>query len=225
MHKFHLMLCGLMLCTILSACQLPRPQPMVTPSALPVPTSPPVLPIPSTMSPVCTPHVSQTWSLWRTTSQPTAVQSLLVEQGTLWAGTPFGVFRVDPGTGVFTHSLDYETSGGVSKLFPLGEGHLWAEGERGQFYYDGKEWRLLHITGTHYSPSVWAIDVNGDLWLMSSAYRQLFYFRLPGHIPPPQNQLWQATEMQAAEVWMSIGNCRAQAYSESSFIYRSQAEC
>jgi ligand-binding sensor domain-containing protein len=56
-------------------------------------------------------------------------------------------------------------------------------------------------------------------------YRQLFYFRLPGHIPPPPNQPWKATEMQAAEVWLGIGDCRAQAYSEGTLIYGSQAEC
>jgi len=223
MRKFYLMLCALAL--ILSACQSPRPQPM---DALPVALATPLPPMAAAADKTpsaCAPRLSQQWSLWRATQQPLAVQALLADQETLWAGTPFGVFRVDPRTGAFALSLDYQTSGETTKLFPMGDGRLWAEGRRGQFYYDGKEWMPLQITGTRYSPSIWAVDVNGDVWLESSMYRQSFYFRLPGHVPPSPTGLWKATAMRPTDVGVSIGNCQPQAYREGSFTYRSQAEC
>lgn len=253
MRKFCLTMVGLMLCAMLSACQSPQPQATNAPPVALVtslPTAPSsrsavaTLPIPPGInvtrlptvpaSPsavtgkaasVCVPRVNQPWSLWRATQQPLAVQAVLADQETVWAGTPFGVFRVDARTGAFTLSLDYQVSGEVTKLFPLGDGHVWAEGERGRFYYDGKAWQPLQITGTYSSPRIWAVDLNGDVWLESNYSRVLTHFRLPGHVPPSQNRPWKATQVQPADVGVDPRSCLAQTYMSGDLSYRTPEEC
>ena len=227
MRKFYLMLCVLVL--ILLACQSPRPQPA---DALPVALATPLPPMPVAVTDkaasACAPRLSQPWSLWRATQQPLAVQALLVDQETLWAGTSFGVFRVDPRTDAFTLSLDYQVSGAVSKLFPLGEGRLWAEGGRGQFYYDGQVWMPLQITGTQSSASIWTVDLHGDIWLAqpaSSGARYPTYYHLLGHVPPSQDHLWKATQESPANVGADPYVCLAQSYVSYGFSYRTPEEC
>lgn len=107
MRQFCAFIIALIVCVMLVTCWSSRLPPAIMPTLLPVaaiestPASSGVFPIPSTASLVCAPRFGQPWSLWRATSQPTAVRALLVEQGAVWAGTPFGVYRVDPATEAF----------------------------------------------------------------------------------------------------------------------------
>jgi ligand-binding sensor domain-containing protein len=229
MRKFHLMLCAFVLCEVLSACQSPRLQPTDTsPDTLGAPL--PLVPAAGTdrAAPACAPRVSQPWILWPTTQEPLAVRALLTDQETLWAGTSFGVFRVDPRTDAFTPSLDYQVAGPISKLFPLSEGRLWAEGERGQFYYDGQAWMPLQITGAPSSASIWTVDLHGDTWLVrpaSSGARYPTYYHLLGHVPPSGDYLWKATQESPANAGVDPYVCRAQSYVSYGFSYRTPAEC
>jgi len=120
--------------------------------------------------------------------------------------------------------LDYQVSGEVTKLFPLGEGRLWAEGTRGKFYYDGRVWSPLQITGTRGLPGIYAIDLEGDVWLSFYEGRQINYYRLPGHVPP-RDSPWQAQEISAAQVSLNPTMCQAQAYVSPGMSYRSPAQC
>jgi ligand-binding sensor domain-containing protein len=218
MRKFRLAMVGLIFCAILSACQLLRPQPPATPTILP------------TVSPVlaeaaqCALRSDAMWRTWRADSQPGVVYTLLTEPGSVWAGTNLGAFRIDPRTGVATQSLDYATSNGIRKLFPLGEGRVWADTGRGPFYFDGKEWTPLQITGTVSPLNILAIDLNGDVLLEVSVSRSYIRYRLPGHVPPPRYRPWEATREPVSN-WGVPTDCQFQAYISSGFSYHSQAEC
>ncbi len=102
----------------------------------------------------------------------------MLNQGKLWAGTASGLFKVDPRTDRYTQPLPYETTGGVSLLLTLGDDRLWAEGDRGHFYYDGHQWFQVWISGLKRGYPIWntheiveepvvevAIDKNNDLWI------------------------------------------------------------
>ena len=208
------MISALAFCLILSACLQSRPQPAV---------SPPMSSM-STMAEQCTPRPDAVWRIWRGTSWPTAVDALLVEQETVWAGTSSGTFRIDPKSDVLMSAPNAESPSGVYRLFPLGNGRVWASNNEGHWYYDGQEWMPLQITGTVVSPSVIAIELNGDVLLETFVSRSTIRYRLPGHVPPPRYRLWEATREPVSSHW-DPNECRFKTYISNGFSYRSQAEC
>jgi hypothetical protein len=168
----------------------------------------------------------RTWQLADVAHQP--VLALLAERGTLWVSTWSGVFQVDPRTGVFTRTLGFEVVAGVSQLFPLGEGHLWASTDHGDFFYDGQGWSSLPISGPASPLYVIGIDQNGDLQTFSQKLGGTrSYYRLPGHFPPPGNDLW--TAMPISDVMAQANTCEWQsAVRDWRFLglpYRSPQEC
>ena len=183
-------------------------------------------PIPTLTDPTaCASHPGQPWRTWRVIRQPPVVQALITDQGAVWAGTLLGVFRVDPRTGTVTQSLDSKVAGEVRKLFPLGEGRLWADGSNGPFYFDGRQWTPLIITGTLGMPDIWAVDLNGDVLVREYRSRMDIYYSLSGHIPPSAPSAWKAIRTNKWVDQYTIGRCELQAFISSGFSFRSQAEC
>lgn len=219
MCKSCVLMIGLMLCVILSACQSPRPQATAMPTILP--TVPP-LPVEAAR---CALRPDAAWRTWRAGSQPAAVYALLPESGAVWAGTAAGVFRIDPRTGIAMQTLDYATLGGVRKLFPLDNGRVWADTARGPFYFDGQEWTPLEITGAVGSPGILAVDLNGDVLMETFVSRSYIRYRLPGHVPPPRYRPWEATREPISSGWVDPAECQFQTYISGNFSYHSQAEC
>jgi hypothetical protein len=137
------------------------------------------------------------------------VLALLTERGVLWVSTWSGVFQVDPRTGVFTRTLGFDVAAGVRQLFPLGEGRLWASTDHGAFYYDSQEWSIIPISGADGSLYVIGIDQNGDLQTFSQkSGGKAFYYRVPGHLPPPGNAPWMATPIRVEYPKQARVNCR-----------------
>jgi ligand-binding sensor domain-containing protein len=164
----------------------------------------------------CTPRPGDPWQVWRAVQNVAPVYALLVEQGSLWAATQLGVFRVDPQTRTFTQVSIL----GASYLLPLGDGRIWAAGGgRESLYYDGRNWTTVTISGTTSNLYDWALDLNGDL--VVAVYRVGFY-RFAGHIPP-RDQPWVPTA--TGVISGLLGTCQLQAYNRGSLSYRSQAEC
>jgi hypothetical protein len=154
--------------TVLPAPISPSPQNISTPTPSPTPSPPRLLfasPVSTSVS-LCPPSSGSAWRSWHAVQYPRAVETLLMDQNLLWVGTAIGLFRIDPRTGQYTQPLSYETSGGVSLLLPLEQGRLWAEGDRGHFYYDGQQWSQVQVLGLADGYSVMlAVDRNGDLWI------------------------------------------------------------
>ena len=155
----------------------------------------------------------------------------MLNQGKLWAGTASGLFKVDPRTDRYTQPLSYETTGGVSLLLPLGDGRLWAEGDRGHFYYNGHQWSQVRISGLSRDSRLVeepvvavAIDKNDDLWIdeFEPDLRVPRLYHLPGHIPPSE-QPWIATS--EAPFWRYSDRCQWQAFTNGHSSYHSTAEC
>ena len=249
MSKLRTIIGVLIFCLSLSACQSPQPQPTVTPVAYsvpsvstvtptaplprasPTPTAMIISPQPLTGSPSCAVRPGDPWRVWRAIQNPTAVNSLLIEQGELWASMAYGVFRINPNTGVFTRALSdgtigygsslYPGSGG--SLFPLGDGRVWISTTRGHYYFDGQEWTRVELSNTIGSPSPWAIDRNGNFMMQGFQSRSYLYFRFPGHVPPRDRE-WVATRVPYTET-VRLDNCEMQMAASPGFYYRSRAEC
>ncbi len=167
-------------------------------------------------SSTCSSRSSQPWQVWRAVQNVAPVYALLVEQGSLWAATQSGVFRVDPRTGAFTRVFTY----GASHLLPLGDGRIWVASAP-PVYYDGTEWMTVTISGTTSNLYDWALDLNGDL--VTAAYRVGFY-RFAGHIPP-RDRPWVPTAAGVISGLLDPAKCQLQAYNRGGLSYRSQAEC
>jgi len=207
MRKFYAMIGVAMICLALCACQGPQLQSSVTGAT------------------ACASRPGQPWRTWKVVQQSSIVQTLITDQGAVWAGTSLGVFRVDLRSGAVTQSLDSKAAGEVRKLFPLGKGRLWADGTNGPFYYDGRQWTPLNITGTLGVPDIWAVDLNGDVFVREYRSRMYIYYSLSGHIPPPAPSAWKATRTNKWVDQYTIGRCELQAFISSGFSFRSQAEC
>lgn len=212
---------------------LPTPTP-VSPQSAAIPTpaptpSPPSLsfgsPTSTSTSLSCSLSPGSAWRSWHAVPNPRAVETLLMDQNTLWVGTAIGLFRIDPRIGKYTQSLSYETSGKVTFLLPLGQGHLWAEGDRGYFYYDGQQWNQVQISGlTGNFTLLWAMDRDGDVWVQSySGSRWYPFYRLSGHVPP-KDRAWIATN-ESDPAWKNPNKCLWQTFTNGQSTYRSSTEC
>ncbi len=178
----------------------------------------------------CSASSGSAWRSWRSEPYPYAVRTLLLDQGKLWAGTASGLFEVNPRTNRYAQTLPYETTGGISMLLPLGDGRLWAESDRGHFYYDGRQWFQVRISrlNTNYLHEApvfeLAIDQNDDLWIYyetrDSRWPNLYH--LPGFIPP-NDRPWTATLEKP--FWKGSDRGPWQVFTDGLFSYRSTAEC
>lgn len=148
-----------------------------------------------------------------------------MDQSILWVGTAIGLFRIDPRTGQYTQPLSYETSGKVTFLLPLGQGYLWAEGDRGYFYYDGQQWNRVQISGLIGNHTfLWAMDRDGDVWVQRSVDSRWYpFYRLSGHVPP-KDRAWIATN-ESDPAWTNPNKCLWQIFTNGQSTYRSPAEC
>ena len=204
------------------------PQNTSIPTPTPTPSPPRLLfvsPVSTSVS-LCSPSSGSAWRSWHAVQYPRAVETLLTDQDILWVGTAIGLFRIDPRIGQYTQPLSYETSGGVSLLLPLEHGRLWAEGDRGHFYYDGRQWFQVQVFGLADGYSVMlAMDRNGDLWIQRYGrdIRRYPTYRLSGHIPPG-NHAWTATEGGDLP-WNYTDECSWQIFTNGWLTYRSPAEC
>ena len=134
-----------------------------------VPSTPPATPkslvplpdvtatvLPALTQPIrsCISRPGSAWRVWRVV-QPDAVYALLADGDVLWAGTSFGVSRIDSRTSISIDGIDAEEMEVVYFLLPLGNGHIWASTSRGYFYYDGKQWSLVQLAGVAGGPVTW----------------------------------------------------------------------
>jgi ligand-binding sensor domain-containing protein len=209
------LLCALMLTAILSMCQSPRPQPVVvsTTSSLPGAEIQCVLP-PGTA-----------WRVWHIAQDPPVVNTLLTDQDVLWAGTSLGLVRVDPQTGIFSRPLAYESSGAISTLLLTEPGRIWAVGQLGYFYYDGKQWTRVQVSGMALDfPDIWAVDQRGDLLAVPpNSARVNYHYRFSGHVPP-KGGAWVAQQEPAYTQGSDVNGCN-QSFASPWYSYRSIAEC
>jgi len=153
----------------------------------------------------------------RSNSLQNLTDTPLVEQGSVWASTGSGVFRVDPRTGAFTQTLTKITD----SLIPLGDGHIWASSSHESYYYDDRAWTTVPISATTNQRYDWAIDLNGDL--LMAVYR-VGFFRFAGHIPP-RGRPWEPTRAESAIALAQPDQCQLQVYNRRGPSYRTQAEC
>jgi ligand-binding sensor domain-containing protein len=207
----------------------PIPSRVTIPAATPFPTvvQSPLYPALSATSP-CEHRQDVAWRTWRNyyDYEPWAISTLLVEQGDLWVGTRFGVFRVDLHANTSVLSPDSQSVGRVFKLLPLGSGRLWASTTNGQFYYDGQAWAAIALSDTLRFSTILGVDQNGDVLLLGKQNRSYFCARLPGHVPPP-DRVWEAVP-EAFSIYSNAENCEWQAFSNatsSGLPYRSPQEC
>ncbi|HTP10576.1 MAG TPA: hypothetical protein VMP08_20120 [Anaerolineae bacterium] len=141
---------------------------------------------------------------------------LLPDQGILWVGATSGIFQVDTQRGVVTRSLTLDSAAGVDQIYPLGEGRLWVSAESKNFYYDGREWATIPITGANPPLRVHTIDSNGDLWVCNflaeptKACRDMYL--LAGHTPPPNHEWWIATPSSSRPDSNSCGSSESPYY-------------
>ena len=235
-----------------SATPFASPGPALTLPAAPTPTSKPLTPSTQTAEPTmsepispvpiwtplpirtptepstCASRPGQPWHVWRIAPIVAPVYALVVEQGSLWAATGSGVIRVDPRTGAFAQTLIYKAPYSIW-LIPLGDGRLWVSNDREYYYYDGREWTAVPISGATNDPSHWAYDwainLDGDL-LMETTYRDRTYsfYRFAGHIPP-RDRPWEPTVTENFSELLEPAKCQLQVYNRRGFSYRSQTEC
>jgi len=212
-HNFCTMIGMLIFCLALPACQSLTPQPSPPPS--PQPSASPQLTPPTALAERCSPRPGAVWRTWRTASNPSAVYALRIDQGTLWAGTSFGVWRVNPQTGDLT---TYDEIGATSKLLPIENGRLWAASDRGLFYFDGQKW-TMPIRNKEVTQL--GVDYSGNLWIFSGI-RYPVFSHLSGHVPPTSGP-WQGgnggfpKESTDCQQWQAI--------TTGSYTHESSAEC
>lgn len=198
------------------ACALPRPQPTAMPTVTPF-----VSPLPAAAE-QCAPRRDAVWRTWRTASSPLAVYALLMHGDSLWVGTSFGVWRVNPATGQYESN---EEMGQVRFFLPVGNGQLWVVAARGLYFFDGYSWQRFPSPSDLNAFSVYQAAVNRDeeLWVWRSVGRFGAPLFLPDHLPSAQ-LTWQSKDLDWSQ-W-DLTNCQHwQIAATYDYVYRSPAEC
>lgn len=214
-HNFCTMIGTLIFCLALSACQSPTPQPTLPPPPSPN-TSPQPTPLPA-LAERCISRPGAVWRTWRTAQNPSAVYALLTDQSALWAGTSFGVWRVNLRTGDY---FSYDEIGATSKLLPIENGHLWAASDRGLFYFDGQRWtKPLHEREV----TRLGVGYNGDLWVFAGTRFPVFS-HLSGHVPPTSGP-WQESNSGFSKEKEPADCQQWQTITTGSYTHQSSAEC
>ncbi len=126
------------------------------------------------------------WTYWLVTTRPYIVYVVKTIGNTLWAGTEYGVYRINVST---RNYLNYPEVGPIRALFPIEDGKLWAAGQAGVFFFDKRQWKTLtESSGSFKYPTSMNIDANGDLWLLyhttSSRPDSTSGDHFVGHMPP-----------------------------------------
>ena len=212
-HNFCAILGVLMFCPALLACQSVTPQP--SPLPLPQSSASPQLTPPTSLAERCSSRPGAVWRTWRTASNPSAVFALWIDRDMLWAGTSFGVWRVNLQTGGLTA---YDEIGATSKLLPIENGRLWAASDRGLFYFDGQKW-TMPIRNKEVTQL--GVDYDGNLWVFYSI-RFPAYTHFSGHIPPASGP-WQESNSGLSK---ESADCQQwQTSTTGSYMHQSHAEC
>jgi len=140
----------------------------------------------------------------------------------LWAGTSFGVWRVNPRTGQYESD---EEMGQVRFLLPVENGQLWAVTSHGLFFFDGYLWQPFSSSSdlNAFNVNEAAVNRDGELWVWRTVGRFSTPLFLPDHLPSTQ-LTWQTKDLDWS-LW-DLTNCQhwqmAAAYD---YTYRSPAEC
>ncbi len=126
------------------------------------------------------------WTYWLVTTRPYIVYVVKTIGNTIWAGTEYGVYRINAGTGNY---INYLEVGPIRALFPIEDGKLWAAGQDGVFFFDKRQWKTLNENNGPFTyPTSMAIDAIGDLWLLyksaASRSNSTGGYHFVGHIPP-----------------------------------------
>ena len=205
---------------------LPSPPPTVVATRLPSPlavTAPASASAPSPSESPTAPAAA--WRFWLAASQPLAVYALAMERGTLWAGTSFGIWRIDPSTGAY---IADQTQGQTQQLLPVDDG-VWAVGRDSLYYFDGQTWIKtgfdfgpLSFVGASYTLGM---DPAGDMWLSYYAYRSFVVASYPGHVARA-GVPWTNSRAPNASQSGDARECGYwQAVASGGYVYRSEAEC
>jgi ligand-binding sensor domain-containing protein len=108
---------------------------------------------------------------------PNLYEALTIDtDGTIWAGGPSGVVRLDPTSGEFTKLTDTDGTGplDITALATAPSGEVWAASPRGLSQWDGEAWTHASRYPRSYPEDLWVagleIGAEGDVWLATNAW-------------------------------------------------------